>query len=98
MAATRALFLSTDNTLYYPVADKTIKPFRSYFHVDLSGGAEIKAFVLRFGDEATGVQSVQGPEVKGQDSGWYDLQGRKLNGTPALKGMYIKNGQKVVKE
>ena len=27
---------------------------------------------------------------------WYDLNGRKLNGKPAQKGIYIKNGKKVV--
>ena len=27
---------------------------------------------------------------------WYDLNGRKLNGKPAQKGIYIKNGRKVV--
>jgi hypothetical protein len=28
---------------------------------------------------------------------WYDLNGRKLNAKPTRKGVYIKNGQKVVK-
>lgn len=27
---------------------------------------------------------------------WYDMKGRKLNGKPAQKGLYIQNGQKVV--
>ena len=27
---------------------------------------------------------------------WYDLNGRKLNGMPTKKGMYIMNGKKVV--
>ena len=27
---------------------------------------------------------------------WYDLNGRKLNGKPAQKGIYIKNGKKIV--
>jgi hypothetical protein len=27
---------------------------------------------------------------------WYALDGRRLNGKPAMKGLYIKNGQKVV--
>jgi hypothetical protein len=28
---------------------------------------------------------------------YYDLNGRKLNSAPTRKGVYIKNGQKVVK-
>jgi hypothetical protein len=27
---------------------------------------------------------------------WYDLNGRKLSAAPKRKGVYIKNGQKVV--
>ena len=27
---------------------------------------------------------------------WYSLDGRKLDGKPSAKGMYIKNGKKVV--
>ena len=30
------------------------------------------------------------------NSVWYDLNGRKLNGKPAQKGIYIKNGKKVI--
>lgn len=92
------LFLSTDNTLYYPVEDNTIKPFRAYFHVDLSGGAEIKAFVLRFGDETTSIQHSPCAIQNDSDS-WYDLQGRRI-AKPANgqlpKGIYIHGGKAVV--
>jgi hypothetical protein len=27
---------------------------------------------------------------------WYDLQGRKLNGQPTVKGVYINGGKKVM--
>jgi hypothetical protein len=29
---------------------------------------------------------------------WYDLSGRKLDGKPAQKGVYINNGRKVIIE
>ena len=46
-------------------------------------------------DEATGVNEVIGvKEVN--DGSWYDLNGRKLNGMPTKKGVYIMNGKKVV--
>ncbi len=28
--------------------------------------------------------------------GWYDLSGRKLDGKPSTKGIYIHNGKKIV--
>ena len=46
-------------------------------------------------DDATGVKEVIGVnEVS--DNSWYDLSGRKLQGKPNKKGVYIKNGRKVV--
>ncbi len=31
-----------------------------------------------------------------QSDSWYSLDGRKLNGEPKTKGIYIKNGKKTV--
>jgi hypothetical protein len=31
-----------------------------------------------------------------QSDSWYDLQGRRLSGKPARKGLYLQNGKKVV--
>lgn len=42
----------------------------------------------------TGIGSVENGE-QGNES-WYDLNGRKLQGKPTQKGLYIKNGKKVV--
>ena len=35
-------------------------------------------------------------KVSSARDGWYDLQGRRLNGTPQRKGIYIHNGKKTV--
>ena len=40
-------------------------------------------------DTRTGEESADGDE-------WYSIDGRKLNGKPDAKGLYIKNGKKVV--
>ena len=46
-------------------------------------------------DDATGVKEViEVNEVS--DNSWYDLSGRKLQGKPNKKGVYIMNGRKVV--
>ena len=34
--------------------------------------------------------------VNGQSDTWYDLSGRKFNGKPTAKGIYIKDGKKIV--
>ena len=47
------------------------------------------------GEGTTGIDAslVNSEEV---NSVWYDLNGRKLNGKPAQKGIYIKNGKKII--
>ena len=94
------LFLSTDNTVYYPSVDKTVNAFRAYFELKgLTAGdlpsADVRVFVLNFDDKApTGIRSI---DNVGKESGaWYDLQGSRLVGKPATKGIYINNGNKIV--
>ena len=100
------LLLGADNTLYYPQPDLTdpdnpvypsIGAFRAYFQLH-DPQASIRAFRLNFGDdEATGIISVHdsGFMVNGSDA-WYTLDGRRLDGQPTAKGLYIHGGKKVV--
>ena len=52
---------------------------------------------LPFGEgEATDIDTVESSKVNGQgDENWYTLDGRRLNGKPAQKGIYIYNGKKI---
>ena len=47
------------------------------------------------GEGTTGIDNVN-DNLNDNEATWYDLGGRKLNGKPAQKGVYIKNGKKVV--
>ncbi len=47
------------------------------------------------GEGTTGINNVN-DNLNDNDAAWYDLGGRKLNGKPAQKGIYIKNGKKIV--
>lgn len=62
--------------------------------------AEVREFKLSFGDDSntTGIDVVDSGQWIGDSSSdsWYTLDGRKLNGEPTKKGMYIVNGKKVV--
>ena len=42
---------------------------------------------------ATGIDSVK---ADGEDSEWFGLDGQRLNGKPTKKGIYVKDGKKVV--
>ena len=49
------------------------------------------------GEGTTGIDNLNvNDNLNDNEATWYDLNGRKLNGKPAQKGIYIKNGKKVV--
>ena len=52
-------------------------------------------FKVAYSNITTGIDNVtESPSVKAR--GWFDINGRRLNGTPAQKGIYINNGNKVL--
>ena len=45
----------------------------------------------------TGIDIItEGGKPEAHSEVWYTLDGRKLDGKPTQKGMYIKNGQKAI--
>lgn len=64
-----------------------------YFTSDTSYGSFVDGLVkLTIGGD-TGIKSMTDSD---DNADWYDLQGRKLNGKPMNKGVFIKNGNKQV--
>jgi hypothetical protein len=99
------LYLGAGNTLYYPTAsDFKVNACRGYFQLKqgLTVGEAangVRAFVLNFGDdETTGIISIDNGQLIIDNSmdAWYSLDGRRLNGKPTQKGIYINHGNKVV--
>ena len=52
--------------------------------------------VLTIGTETTSLSPVPSPSREGSSQRWYTLDGRKLNGKPTQKGIYVNGGRKVV--
>ena len=91
------LYLGADNKLYYPNDAMVIYAFRGYFHLNGITAGDVTSARMFFGDEndATGIKTMS--DVRSQmDDAWYTLDGRKLQGKPTQKGVYINNGKKVV--
>ncbi len=98
----RNLFLGAENKLYWPNADDFIvNAFRAYFK--LSNPATARQIVLNFDDgNATGIEEIEDERLKIENA-VYDLMGRRIessifNSQSSIKkkGMYIKNGQKII--
>ena len=91
------LFLGDANTLYYPKAGAHLNAFRAYFLLEEPNGTA-REIVVNFGEETTGVVSMYNEQctMNNKADAWYTVNGVKLDGKPTAKGMYIKNGKKVV--
>ena len=93
------LMLGSGSTLGYSKNERLLKTFRCHFFVPANDGVQLaRAFVLDFGDgssELTGIISITADQ-RSTDGATYTLDGRKLNGKPTAKGVYIQNGRKVV--
>ena len=104
------LYLSADNTLYYPTASNfKVNAFRAFFQLNgITAGEpnsttpnQVRAFVLNFGNDfvATGLEKITTPLASGREAGgeaWYSLDGRKLADKPTTMGVYIYKGKKTI--
>ena len=90
------LYFSTGNTLYWPNGAMTINPFRAYLQLN-SATAQTRSIVLNIGGETTAIEVRGVKEVREVlDNSWYDMSGRRLDGKPNAKGVFIHGGRKVV--
>ena len=72
----------------------SVSPFHAYF-VPVTTAAQDQRLTMMANSVLTAIGRVKSSGVRQQPSGWYDLHGRKLSGTPN-KGIYIYNGKKVM--
>lgn len=94
--AKKILFIN-DNTLKHPKElPAYMKGFRAYFQLK-GDAANAASFNLDFGNgETTGINSLTSEPSSNGEGSIYSLDGRRLSGKPAQKGVYIVNGKKMV--
>ena len=96
------LLMGGANKLYYPATGAGLGAQRAYFKIGDDEAAPVRrltAFNIDFGDEeTTGVISIHNSQftIHNEAGAWYTLDGRKLDGKPTAKGIYVNNGRKVV--
>jgi 5-hydroxyisourate hydrolase-like protein (transthyretin family) len=63
--------------------------------IELGSNASTRSLGFDFGDGTTGIKTIgQSDDIQSDD--YYDLQGRKREGTPQRKGTYIHNGKTII--
>ena len=91
VAATNFYVLTDQNQFVWVKDAGTIGAHRCWLEIAPSQAAGARRLV--FGS-TTGVDAISLKDITTGD--WYDLNGRKLNGMPTKKGIYINNGKKVI--
>lgn len=75
----------------------TIKPLRAYLDLTGSDAAAPVIFIDEPDGTVTAIETVaRDSESLNTEGAWYKLNGMKIEGKPTEKGVYIKNGKKVV--
>ena len=88
-------YMTAGSTLKHTGVNRTLKACRAYFQFSSVVMKRIQQFVLDFGgDVTTGIISIDNEKLN--ESGWYTVDGKKLEQQPTRKGLYIHNGVKVV--
>ena len=99
------LLMTKGNKIGYSKNPRTLNCFRCHFYVPTNGGQQAHSIEVDFGEGETTSLSEE-LRVKSEECNatlrslveevWYSLDGRKLEGKPTAKGMYIVNGRKVI--
>ena len=89
------ILMTKGNKIGYSKNPRTLNCFRCHFYVPTSSGEYFARNIeVDFGEGETTSLSEE-LRVKSEDV-YYTLDGRKLEGKPTAKGMYIVNGRKVI--
>ena len=94
------LFVGINNLLYWPKPEgeniPRIGAFRGYFQLKgITAGDVQQARMNVDDDDVTGIQTTDYANYTDSDA-WYTVDGRKLDGKPTAKGLYINKGKIIV--
>lgn len=87
---------ANDKIGYASASGRKLNTMRAHFEVpDVDGGSRlIDNSVINFGDKTTGI--IEMKDGKGSEDSFYSIDGHKFSGKPTRKGVFIRNGHKVV--
>ena len=98
MMAAADFYALSDGILFVPVLDPgTLGKNQCWLQFNHANGGNAPARGITLVFEESEATEITTTDVTDEtDDSWYDLSGRKLDGEPTEKGVYIKSGKKVV--
>ena len=100
LSADAILVLASKNNQnfgFHELATTNVPARKAFLAINDPDPSIARQFTMVF-ENATGIQSIDHSPltIDHYDGAWYSLDGRRLNGKPTAKGVYVKNGKKVV--
>lgn len=95
----RTIYLLSKNEFVYNLAGDLAagKVYLNPNHDGSGGGGGGSRLFIRWNDTETGIDNYPPSTIHHPlSSKWYTLDGRRLSGKPTQKGLYLRNGQKMV--
>ena len=91
-------YMTAANTLKHTGKQRTLKACRAYFKFSNEAVSGSRRIVLDFGDETTGIHELVAPnsQLSAPNSPWYTIDGRRIEGAPTQKGLYINGNKKII--
>jgi hypothetical protein len=89
-------YMAISNGTWYSSATGYTRPTGAYLDIELNGS---EAPIIYIEDPETGTTGIMEMDVEKKalsTEGWYTVSGVKLQGAPTQKGVYIKDGKKVI--
>ena len=106
----RDAYVDAFRSFYVPLGVPTRNSYNSVFQMWVQGSTDEENSIVpfpcdffmadadfsKYDDDETGIDEVQSfmPDVQSED--WFTLDGRRLDGKPQTKGLYIYKGKKIV--
>lgn len=88
-------YILTSGNQFMQTNDKgnALKSCRAYLKANQGNAAKTLSVRFDMNDTVTGIQAIDGVST---DGSWYTISGQLLNAAPATRGIYIKDGKKVI--
>ena len=84
------------NGIFKELKAKTTDLQATKAYLDLAGDTEARILIEEPDGTTTAISTVNTEVVTNVSTGWYTINGMKLNSMPTEKGIYILNGKKIV--
>ena len=82
---------------FYKFSGTSLDPYKAHLEIDPSSTSPARGFFDIGDDGATAIIDNSQLTIHNEGNGaWYSIDGRRLNGQPTKKGVYVRNGQKFI--